>query len=230
MAVTFAKSSPRAAARDLFGGSEDGDQVSVEARRVADCEHIAPGVAKPEQSAPVWSFSIQPAHEVKTNIGTYLPPAESHLPSLLNLGQQWLSRLCTTGELCYPVKESEIQPYAKLPHCWGKRKTLRLLTTNIDQLHTSVNLRELPASYQEAILVCNSAAAENADSSFIARDASTMPPLPITIQWEGHEPSQFYLSNENAYRDEVASSPFDKRVWVVQEVWLASWNLYLTKN
>ncbi|XMA16624.1 hypothetical protein WAI453_009415 [Rhynchosporium graminicola] len=78
--------------------------------------------------------------------------------------------------------------------------------------------------------IAASAAAENADSSFIARNASTMSPLPITLQWEGHEPSQFYLSNENAYRDEVASSPFDKRAWVVQEVWLASRNFYLTKN
>ncbi|KAL5316747.1 hypothetical protein ACEPPN_015798 [Leptodophora sp. 'Broadleaf-Isolate-01'] len=78
--------------------------------------------------------------------------------------------------------------------------------------------------------IAAAAASENSDSSFTARDASTISPLPIDAQWEGQNPGKYYLTNANTYRDEVASSPLRRRAWVVQEVWLASRNLYLTKN
>jgi len=162
--------------------------------------------------------------------------------------------------------------YATLSHCWGTARSLRLLTSNIDHLQWGTNISQLPASYQEAISVCNrfgfryiwidslciiqdspedwrreamamkdvyrnstmniaaAAAADNTEASFTSRHASTISPLPINTQWEGHEPAKFYLTNANAYRDEVGSSPLRRRAWVVQEIWLSSRNLYLTSN
>ncbi|KAL2061000.1 hypothetical protein VTL71DRAFT_9052 [Oculimacula yallundae] len=283
------------------GGSEEGDHdpVVVVPGRIADAKEQADRVLpelEPQPSAPIWSFSIQPAKDVERNIGDHVPPNEFRLSSLLQLGQQWLHKCRTEHFTCNnqnpnfrPTRLLEIvdkhrgrimsseeliasQQYATLSHCWGKSRILTLTTSNIDQLKSGIKLSELPTSYQEAILVCNkfgyryiwidslciiqdsiedwhteamamrhvyrnsmlniaaAAAAENTNSSFTARDASTISPLPISIQWEDHEPRKYYLSNANAYRDEVAFSPLRRRAWVVQEVWLASHNLYLTKN
>ena len=45
------------------------------------------------------------------------------------------------------------ESYATLSHCWGKAKTLKLLTTNIGELRAGFSISELPTSYREAISV-----------------------------------------------------------------------------
>ncbi|KAH7312987.1 heterokaryon incompatibility protein-domain-containing protein [Rhexocercosporidium sp. MPI-PUGE-AT-0058] len=251
---------------------------------------------EPRPPVPIWSFVMQPAKDVEGGIGHYTPPKESDHPEILELGQRWLSKCkaehltCNNQnpafrptrllEIVSPTRARVVMtndkisslPYATLSHCWGKGKTLRLMTSNMNELQSGISIDDLPSSYREGISVCNkfgfryiwidslciiqdslddwrqeamamrdvyrnsmlniaaAAAAENADSSFTARDASTIPPLPIETQWEGLEHRKYFLTNANAYRDEVAFSPLRRRAWVVQEVWLASHNLYLTKN
>jgi hypothetical protein len=48
--------------------------------------------------------------------------------------------------------EDNVQgPYATLSHCWGKAKTLKLLTQNIAELRVGIEIATLPTSYREAI-------------------------------------------------------------------------------
>ncbi|PHH61197.1 hypothetical protein CDD81_678 [Ophiocordyceps australis] len=59
-----------------------------------------------------------------------------------------------------PVKLCEMLPpdtkWASLSHCWGGLKPLMLLTSNLDSLKNSINLDDLPRTFQDAIRVCRS--------------------------------------------------------------------------
>ncbi|KAK0102050.1 hypothetical protein ONS96_006015 [Cadophora gregata f. sp. sojae] len=281
-------------------GSEE-DLTNLGPDGVANSDTKMDGSMATSASAPgpIWGFTLQPATDIERSIGIYTPPEDAHHPGILDQGCQWFSKCKTEHSTCnkqsssfLPTRLLEIinqnhvrvvltkefqgemstHSYATLSHCWGTAETLRLLTSNIDQLRWGTNITELPASYQEAIAVCNrfgfrhiwidslciiqdspedwrreamamkdvyrnsmlniaaAAAAENTQLSFTDRDASTISPLPIDTHWEEQEPAKFHLTNANSYRDEVGSSPLRRRAWVVQEVWLSSRNLYLTKN
>ncbi|KAI1343206.1 HET-domain-containing protein [Xylariaceae sp. FL0016] len=85
--------------------------------------------------------------------------------------------------------------------------------------------------YQNSILnVAAAAAAENSDASFAKRDPQLIAPVEVTTQWEGEDPKKHYLMSAETYAAEVELSPLRQRAWVIQEVWLAGRNLYLTSG
>lgn len=45
--------------------------------------------------------------------------------------------------------------YGTLSHCWGKAKTLKLLSTNLDTFQDGIAVDDLPTSYKEALLVAS---------------------------------------------------------------------------
>ncbi|KAH7384940.1 heterokaryon incompatibility protein-domain-containing protein [Cadophora sp. MPI-SDFR-AT-0126] len=254
------------------------DPMTLELDEIADSDLQKGGqtMIPTSISGPIWRFIIHPAtghqwfSKCRAEHSTCNKQKLEFRPTrLMEILSQNQGRIILTRDI---QDEVSSHAYATLSHCWGRAKTLSLLTSNIDQLQLGINIAELPASYQEAIAVCNifgfqyiwidslciiqdspgdwrreamamkdvyrnsmmniaaAAAAENTESSFTARDASTISPLSIDIQWEGQEPGKFYLVNADAYKDEVGCSPLRRRAWVVQEVWLSSRNLYLTKN
>lgn len=85
--------------------------------------------------------------------------------------------------------------------------------------------------YQNSAL--NIAAAASTDSmqpSFLGRDLQMIRPLEVSTRWTGQEARKYYLTNAEMYEDEVERAPLRQRAWVVQEIWLARRNLFLTKN
>ena len=58
------------------------------------------------------------------------------------------------ARIVLPQSELTNSSYAALSHCWGKTERLKLLLSNFSQLCSSIDIRGLPTSYQEAIRIC----------------------------------------------------------------------------
>ena len=51
-------------------------------------------------------------------------------------------------------EQTAYHSYAAFSHCWGKAKTVKLLTANMQVLLHGIPILDLPVSYKEAVLVC----------------------------------------------------------------------------
>ena len=121
------------------------------------------------------AFQISSTHDTTRN---YVAPVSPESPEVLDLGYRWYLT-CRDNHKSCRVKDVNVRPtrlleildqntarviltqeevcsmgYATLSHCWGKSIPLRLLTSNILELQTSVEITRFPASYREAIMVC----------------------------------------------------------------------------
>ncbi|KAK4465331.1 heterokaryon incompatibility protein-domain-containing protein [Cladorrhinum samala] len=137
-----------------------------------------PGFVLPEP--PLWGFILQPLEDVQHNVGNYRPVrGDLESPDFLELPLRWFRDCVKNHASCseklpgyFPTRVLEIvskdfarvvdtrcgKPegrYASLSHCWGKAKTLKLLSSNIEQLCTTgLPVSTLPQSYREAVTVC----------------------------------------------------------------------------
>ncbi|RYP46046.1 hypothetical protein DL768_007691 [Monosporascus sp. mg162] len=246
---------------------------------------------------PLWGFYLQPIADVEERIAKSEPPPGLHSPELLELVRTWFSGCSKNHTSCraslpdfLPTRlleiisydqarivitqevDDAISSYASLSHCWGKSKRLKLETSNIDKLRTTISIGELPATYREAIALCialglhhiwidslciiqdsredwrrealtmkdvyqNSAlniaaaaSAESSEPSFSLRDTRTIRPLQTVTRWNDQESRKYFLADAAMYEDEVERAPLRQRAWVIQEIWLAPCNLFLTKN
>jgi hypothetical protein len=85
--------------------------------------------------------------------------------------------------------------------------------------------------YQNSVLnIAAAASAESTQPSFLRRDVQKIRPLEVSTRWTSQETRKYYLINAAMYDDEVERAPLRQRAWVVQEIWLAPRNLFLTKN
>ena len=58
----------------------------------------------------------------------------------------------STGQIFLVLSEARLTgPYATLSHCWGKAKTMKLSSRNIDELQSGIKLEALSTSYKEGI-------------------------------------------------------------------------------
>ncbi|RYP11949.1 hypothetical protein DL765_007528 [Monosporascus sp. GIB2] len=85
--------------------------------------------------------------------------------------------------------------------------------------------------YQNSALnIAAAASAESSEPSFSSRDPQTIRPLQTVTRWDDQESRKYFLADAAMYQDEVERAPLCQRAWVVQEIWLARRNLFLTKN
>jgi hypothetical protein len=61
----------------------------------------------------------------------------------------------SSPSLCLHITEqsSPKPPYITLSHCWGKIEIKRLLTANISQFTESIDVTELPKTFQDAVII-----------------------------------------------------------------------------
>ncbi|KAG9229461.1 heterokaryon incompatibility protein-domain-containing protein [Amylocarpus encephaloides] len=85
--------------------------------------------------------------------------------------------------------------------------------------------------YQNSTVnIAAAASTESTQPSFLSRDLQMIRPLEVSTHWFGQKNLEYYLTNAAIYEDEVERAPLRQRAWVLQEIWLARRNLFLTKN
>ena len=96
-------------------------------------------------------------HECNTNHASCKLQTMSNRPRFQPTRLLDLSDVNSCGRIKLVTRPSDdtvppVVHYAAVSHCWGKAKTLKLMSTNIDSLRDEgIKLNSLPTSYQEAI-------------------------------------------------------------------------------
>ncbi|KAF2234099.1 HET-domain-containing protein [Viridothelium virens] len=142
-------------------------------------EDIDPNVGIDEDPG-LWYFLLLDQADASDNIGDHdIVPADYEDDFFLSITRQWfktclechdrcrltptrrflptrlldIHSIDSTGQifLVLPEEARITRPYATLSHCWGKAKTLKLLSGNINQLQSGIAFGSLPTSYKEGI-------------------------------------------------------------------------------
>ncbi|KAL9070496.1 MAG: hypothetical protein Q9157_005794 [Trypethelium eluteriae] len=142
-------------------------------------EDIDPNVGIDEDPG-LWYFLLLDQADASDNTGDHdIVPADYEDDFFLSITRQWfktclechdrcrltptrrflptrlldIHSIDSTGQifLVLPEEARITRPYATLSHCWGKAKTLKLLSGNINQLQSGIAFGSLPTSYKEGI-------------------------------------------------------------------------------
>ncbi|ROT42541.1 HET-domain-containing protein [Sodiomyces alkalinus F11] len=81
-----------------------------------------------------------------------------------------------------------------------------------------------------SLTIAASAASENSEASFRRRDPAGIQHIRVNPTWNGIPKVQYVLASMDLYQDEIAHSPLRRRSWVIQEYYLSSRTLSLTRS
>ncbi|KAM5374807.1 hypothetical protein ACJZ2D_006301 [Fusarium nematophilum] len=146
----------------------------------------------------LWNFQLWREADPVTLVAPYVPPTSIDDPALAALATTWLQTCHSKHAVCrspdrsyrptrlikiidanqvklvWPAEEPS-GPYVAFSHCWGKAEALKLVRSNVERFRAGLGLDQLPASYQEAILLCLKMGFQHIwiDSLCIIQDSTT---------------------------------------------------------